>query len=294
MIRSARHVSDGAGGQGVEEGVGGVTYREETIGGARLILGDCLEILTTLQPVDCVLADPPYGIALQTQNAGRSRRKYQKRGESTRDAITRAHAFDPIIGDDQPFDPAPLLHLSNNMVLWGANNYAERLPGSACWFAWDKKCGKAADSDIGDCELAWTRGLHFKTVRAFRHMWAGFQRDSQVGDCRLHPAEKPVALMEWCLGFFPLAETILDPFMGSGTTGVACAKTGRKFVGIEIHQPYFDIACRRIEQAHRQRDLFVDAPLPIDPAETRAADLFAAPAPLENERAAEMFMEPEA
>lgn len=231
-----------------------------TIGAATLYLGDCRDILPTLGRVDAVVTDPPYGIGLQTQNAGRSRRKYQKRGESVRYAVTQAHKFDPIIGDNEPFDPAPLLDLAPSMVLWGANNYAARLPDSPCWFSWDKKCGKAADSDIGDCELAWTRGLRFKTVRVFHHMWAGFQRDSEVGDVRLHPTQKPVALMAWCLSFFPSAETILDPFMGSGTTGVAAVQLGRKFIGIEIDPKYFDIACRRIEDTSRYADMFLAKP----------------------------------
>ena len=263
-----------------------MTARCEIIGDATLWLGQCEDVIPGLGSVDLVLADPPYGISLQTQNSGRSRRKYQKRGETTRHAVTRAHAFDPIIGDDAPFDPSSLLDISDNQVLWGANNYASRLPDSACWFVWDKKCGKAADSDIGDCEVAWVRGLHFKTVRAFRHMWAGFQRDSQVGDCRLHPAEKPIALMVWALGFFPAARDILDPFMGSGVTGVACARLGRRFTGIEIHEPYFDIACRRIEQAQRQRDMFVDAPV-LEPLKASAlVDLFALPIDPADERAA--------
>jgi DNA modification methylase len=85
--------------------------------------------------------------------------------------------------------------------------------------------------------------------------------------------------MQWCLGFLPDADTILDPFMGSGTTGVACARLGRSFIGIEIEPRYFDIACRRIEQAQRQRDLFVHAPVPVHPVETQIADLFAEAAP---------------
>ena len=83
--------------------------------------------------------------------------------------------------------------------------------------------------------------------------------------------------MEWCLGFVPNARTILDPFMGSGTTGVACARLGRRFIGIEIEERYFDIACRRIEAAQRQKDLFVHAPVAEDPADARLADLFAEP-----------------
>ena len=91
-------------------------------------------------------------------------------------------------------------------------------------------------------------------------MWAGFQRDSEVGERHLHPTQKPVELMLWCLEFFQHSNTILDPFMGSGTTGVACARLGRRFIGIEIEPKYFDIACKRIEQAYRQPDLFIERP----------------------------------
>jgi site-specific DNA-methyltransferase (adenine-specific) len=231
-------------------------YRCEQIGDATLHLGDCREILPLLPKVDAVVTDPPYGVNLNTKNATRDR------GFRPYDSKARAIDFDAVIGDQSLFNPAFLLEYPA-VVLWGANNYAASLPVSHCWFAWDKKCGKAADSDIGDCELAWTRGLPFKTVRAFRHMWAGFQRDSEVGQKHEHPTQKPVALMEWCLGFFPKARTILDPFMGSGTTGVACAKLGRKFIGIELEPKYFDIACKRIDEAYKQPRLFKDeAPKP--------------------------------
>ena len=93
-----------------------------------------------------------------------------------------------------------------------------------------------------------------------------------------HPTQKPTAIMEWCLGFVPNAQTILNPFMGSGTTGVACARLGRRFIGIEIEPRYFDIACRRIEDAYKQADLFVDAPVAEDPVEARIRDMFAEPA----------------
>ena len=94
----------------------------------------------------------------------------------------------------------------------------------------------------------------------YSHMWAGYQRDSQVGNRVYHPMEKPISLMKWCLGLFPNAKTILDPFMGSGTTLVACAKLGRKGIGIEIDPDYFDIACKRVEDAYRQPDMFVEPP----------------------------------
>jgi site-specific DNA-methyltransferase (adenine-specific) len=238
--------------------------RIETLAeGVTLYLGDCREILPTLGKVDAVVTDPPYGIDYETYKPSRISRPYTKAGDIPRRADTKDHRFEKIVGDSEPFDPSVLLPLANNLVLWGANHYANRLPISMCWFSWDKKCGKAANSSIGDCELAWTRGLPYETVRAFRHMWAGFQRDSQVGDNRLHPTEKPIALMRWCLDFFPTAQIILDPFMGSGTTGIAAVKLGRKFIGIEIELKYFDIACRRIADALARPDMFIDPPKPM-------------------------------
>jgi site-specific DNA-methyltransferase (adenine-specific) len=245
-----------------------VSRIEQLAEGVTLYCGDSREILPTLGPEhlttkDVIVTDPPYGIALQTKNAGRDQRPYQKAGDIVREAKTKKHDFDAIIGDDKPFDPSDLL-LFPNLVLWGANNFADRLPISHCWFSWDKKCGKAADSDIGDCELAWTRGIRFKTVRAFRHMWAGFQRDSEVGGVRYHPTQKPIALMRWCIEFFPQSNVVLDPFMGSGSTGIAAVKLGRRFIGIELEPKYFDIAVRRISDALKQPDFFVEQPKPVE------------------------------
>ena len=94
----------------------------------------------------------------------------------------------------------------------------------------------------------------------FRHVWNGMLRGRESKTPRTHPTQKPIALMEWCLGFLPDAETILDPFMGSGTTLVACAKLGRKGIGIELDPEYFDIAVERVQKAYDQPDLFVAPP----------------------------------
>jgi DNA modification methylase len=227
--------------------------RKEVIGGCELYLGDCREILPTLGPVDAVVTDPPYGNgALDGGKIVRASRSY--------DPLVRGHIWPDLPGNDLPFEPDHLLSIAHRQIIWGANNFASRLPDSACWLSWDRKTGRAADSNIGDCELAWVRGVSYKTIRAFRHMWAGFQRDSEVGHQHLHPTQKPVALMEWCLGFFPDAQTIVDPYMGSGPTGAACVRQGRSFIGIEIDAAHFDTACRRIEASTRQPDLFISQP----------------------------------
>lgn len=204
--------------------------------------GDCREMLDELWfGVDLVLTDPPYGISYDPQNAAR------RRGYRPYDPNCRAVDFAPVVGDGAAFDPALLL-IAKNAVLWGANNYASRLPDSSCWFVWDKKAGKAAASDLGDCEMAWTRGLPYKTVRLFRHMWAGFQRDSEAGQRHLHPTQKPVALMEWCISFYPASHTVLDPYMGSGPVLRAAKNTGRRAIGIEIEERYCEIAAKRLAQ----------------------------------------------
>lgn len=133
-------------------------------------------------------------------------------------------------------------------IIFGGNYY--NLPPSSCWLVWDKINGK---SDFADCELAWTNLP--KAVRLIRFMWNGIFRDGKErrGD---HPTQKPLKVMAWAIQHCPQADLVLDPFMGSGTTGVACMNLGRKFIGIELERKYFDIACERIEQAQRQVPLF--------------------------------------
>jgi len=203
--------------------------------------GDCREILPELGPVDLVLTDPPYGIDVCTRGG------LKARGYRPYDRGCKSHVWPAVIGDKEPFQPDLFLQFEN-IVLWGANHYASRLPDSSCWFVWDKKTERGAASDITDCELAWTRGLTFKTVRIFRHMWAGFQRDSEVGHEHLHPTQKPIALMTWCLNFFPRVKSVVDPFCGVGPTLRAAKDLGRKAIGIEIEEKYCEIAAKRMSQ----------------------------------------------
>lgn len=217
--------------------------REEIIGDCRLILGDCLEVLPTLHGVDAVVSDPPYGVNHKRGKAG-------NRGKG----ITKGSRG--IRNDAEPFDPSPLLGWP--ALLWGANHFAQRLPRGR-WLMWDKTLG-AGSGDFSQFEVAWFSRPG--ADRIIRHMWMGVQRDSEVGEPRLHDTQKPIAVMEWCLDFVPAARTILDPYMGSGTTGVACVRQGRSFVGIELEPEYFETACRRIRAAYAQPDMFVAAPAP--------------------------------
>ena len=200
------------------------------IGPHVLYLGDCREILPTLQ-ADAVVTDPPYGIGFDATHA-----KYK-------DGIER----DEATWDAKPFDPTPILSLNLPSIIWGGNCFASRLPDFAGWLSWVKTARNDADIRQADMELAWTNCI--RRSRTFRHLWIGAYRASESGRVNEHPTQKPQALMEWCIGLLPDAATVADLYMGSGTTGVACAKLGRKFIGVEIHEPYFRIACRRIADA---------------------------------------------
>jgi site-specific DNA-methyltransferase (adenine-specific) len=213
--------------------------REEIIGDCRLILGDCLEILATLGKVDAVVTDPPYGISYQ-HGARRGGRLMGTDGMS-------------ITGDDKPFDPSPWLPLGE-CVLWGAEHFKNRLPDGGRWLVWNKR-RVGVVRDQGCVENAWCS--NDGVTRLIDHPWDGADLGPERGQPRVHSNQKPVNVMRWSIGFVG-GEAILDPFMGSGTTGIACLNLGRKFIGIEIEPKYFDIACRRIEEAYKQPRLFAE------------------------------------
>lgn len=222
---------------------------------SKLYLGDCLEILPTLEAgsVDAVVTDPPYGANVATNYRTRKRT-----------ALALCNDFAPIVGDSEPFDPSPFL-IFPVIVLFGANYYADKLPPSTGWITWDKVDGLASSRALGfndnaDSELIWT-SLHVP-ARIIRHRWMGCMKKSENGKGRVHPTQKPVALMAKIIDHYTRpGDTVLDPFMGSGTTGVACAQLGRDFIGIEIDPDYFAIAEKRIREAEAQLPL----PLPENP-----------------------------
>lgn len=229
--------------------------RVETLAeGVTLYLGDCREILPTLGKVDAVVSDPPYGIAFAhggNDNSGIGKGRYATK-----------FAKVEIVGDDAPFDPAPLLSLADTVILWGGNHFADRLPASPSWLIWDKRAASGHSNDFADCEIAWCS--RNGVARIFRHHWDGMMKASERGVPREHPTQKPVAVMQWSIERVPPPATlILDPFMGSGTTGVAARMLGRKFTGIEIEPKYFDIAGRRISEALKQPDMFIEKPKPV-------------------------------
>ena len=233
---------------------------ESPDGSVRLILGDCLEVLPTLSGIDAVvkkglptttasalvggekiaviLTDPPYGINYVGH-------------------LQNAIDYGKIANDDKQFDPSPWLSFPF-VVLWGANNYADKLPIGG-WICWDKRLSEAADKILGSpFELAWcSRRTLFKIIRVLHG--GAKNADAPRGDVanqkRYHPTQKPVRVMQSCLEFAPMG-TVADPYMGSGTTGVACIRTGRRFVGIEIEEKYFRIAVKRIKAELERFPLF--------------------------------------
>ncbi len=220
-----------------------MTYkRKEQIGDATLYLGDCLEILPTLGKVDAVVTDPPYGINLETDNTWRESIDPGKRKKYMR-----------VAGDEKPFDPAPFVGLAGKVILWGGNHFADKLPPSRGWLVWNKR-DLGSSGMHSDAELAWCKGIN--VVRCHNQFWQGRFRKGEVAEGFLHPTQKAVTLMKWCIELCGEVTTVLDPFMGSGTTGVAAVDLGRKFIGIEIEPKYFDIACERIDAAYAQKRLF--------------------------------------
>jgi site-specific DNA-methyltransferase (adenine-specific) len=203
----------------------------------KVIEGDCLEIMRGFadKSFDLVLTDPPYGI-------GEAAGKNKSRGK-----LAIAKDYGNESWDDEPpskeyFDE--MRRVSKNQIIFGGNYFADNLPASSCWLVWDKNNGA---NDFADCELAWT-SLE-RAVRLFKYTWNGMiQEDMKHKERRAHPTQKPLELMKWCLSQVPDAVTILDPFMGSGTTLVAAKYLGRNATGIEISPKYCEIARNRLSQ----------------------------------------------
>jgi site-specific DNA-methyltransferase (adenine-specific) len=212
--------------------------RVETLAeGVTLYLGDCREILPTLPKVDAVVTDPPYGL-----------------GDWNNRGTNKDRPFDSNFTQqwDKPIDRPTidlLLASSKHQIIWGWNYFSDLLPRTKQAFVWNKGL---RGMHFNDCELAWTS--------QFREACRVFDFSPSAMEKKEHQTQKPLALMKWCLEKLANAGTILDPFMGSGTTGVAAVKLGRKFIGIEIEEKYFNISVRRISDALKQPDLFIEQP----------------------------------
>lgn len=216
------------------------------IGPCLLYYGDCREAIGGVK-ADALIADPPYGINLAKMVGGHRQNYARWRYEEVRADYYK------IVGDDQPFNPAAFLGF-DKVILWGGNHFASRLPDARCWLIWDKREGTTSDNQA-DCEMAWTNLPG--PARLLRHLWRGMLRrgeEKASRQYRQHPTQKPIALMDWCIEQckLPSGATICDPFMGSGTTGIAALRSGYQFIGYEIDKTHFDTACRRIEEALQQ------------------------------------------
>lgn len=215
--------------------------KEELAEGIVLYQGDCLEVLPTLGRFDAVVTDPPYGI-------GRDGQKKTTGGNGGRKAY-EFKGWDKFRPEQRLFDL--LLSCSDEQVIWGGNYFADMLPATGKWLVWDK--GQRINQSDG--ELAYTS--QDGALRIFTQ-----NRVALLVEGAEHPTQKPLEVMRWSVQQVPKARHICDPFMGSGSTGVAAAQLGRKFTGIEIDPGYFDIACRRISEALKQPDMFVEPPAP--------------------------------
>lgn len=235
----------------------------ETIGSATLYHGDCRDILPTLAGIQAIVSDPPYGMKWNTDT-----RRFGCGQRTGRDRSGQGRAWKAVAGDDQPFNPGFLLTYPQ-VILWGFNHYPQHLQRGGA-LVWLKRYDSGFGSFLSDAEIAWTnigRGVYCR-------------RDTSLqgeSTAKCHPTQKPLGLMQWCLGF--TKGLVADPYMGSGTTGCAAVALGRQFVGIESDQDYFDIACERIERSRREATANPFMPLPYaeDPADRRMADLFAEP-----------------
>ena len=208
--------------------------------------GDCLELMKELpdNSVDLVLTDPPYGI-------GESNEKNSSRGCLAKTTDFKHYEWDYNKIEKEYF--TEIFRVSKNQIIFGGNYYIEFLYNSSCWVVWDKDNGK---TDFADCELAWTS---FKTaVRKVKWQWQGMlQGDMKNKETRYHPTQKPIPVFSWILrNYSKENNTILDPFMGSGTTAIACIKTNRQFIGFDLEQQYVDIANKRIKNEQAQMKLF--------------------------------------
>jgi site-specific DNA-methyltransferase (adenine-specific) len=199
---------------------------------------DCRKVLPFLGTFDLLLTDPPYGMNLNTDNSrfsGGTKGNMAKRGNGIGTGNGK-----PIVNDNKPFDPTFMMQAGSEKVIWGWNHFADKLPKGSC-LVWIKRNDEAFGSFLSDAEVAWKS----KGVGVFCRKDLS---NNAIANSRVHPTQKPVGLMCWCLSMFPDAETVLDPFAGSGTTGVACKLEGRKATLIEISEEYCEKAADRMRQ----------------------------------------------
>lgn len=225
-----------------------MTYVQKVvIGDATLYQGEVLQVLPMLPPVDLVIADPPYGI-------GEARANHKSRNRVRGGKAIISTDYGKSDWDDKTPEPTEIdamLAAGKNCIVWGANHIG--MPSASKWLCWDK----LNSGDFADCELAWTNLPG--AVRIFRHMWNGMLRDSERDTPRVHPTQKPIALMAWCIEQAGKPQSIGEPWMGSAPAGCAAVALGLPYWGIERDPGNFAKAVKRIEQAHAQGQLFAPA-----------------------------------
>lgn len=203
--------------------------------GIQIFHGDCRDVLPTFEAgsVDLVLTDPPYGIGYRGGGGGNLIHSKRHRKQ------------EPVVGDDEPFDPAHLLRFAR-LAMFGAQHYYERLPPGGTFHVWDKR-GDYREVHTSDFDTIWVN--HKEVGRIVRCVWRGICRETEHNDRIVHPTQKPLRVVSWVMGRFPDAGSILDPYMGSGTTLRAAKDLGRNAIGIEVSEEYCQIAVQRLQQS---------------------------------------------
>ena len=197
--------------------------------------GDCREILPQLEPVDLVLTDPPYGIDWNTD--------YTRFTNGMRSGQRKK--YDKIQNDNNP-DIQDVVFGDWELICWGAHLFPWKIKNIGSWLVWDKRFDNGT-AMLADAELAYWNHGHGTYI--FKHTWQGMIKDkSSIPSVRMHPNEKPVPLLKWCINLVKSKGVVVDPFMGSGTTLRAAKDLGRKAIGIEIEEKYCEVAVERLRQ----------------------------------------------
>lgn len=212
-------------------------------GAIQLYCGDCLDVLPHLSGIDAVITDPPYGMNLDA--------RYANSTPNLKKGIGASRGYENVIGDDKPFDPLPIIGICDEVFLWGADYFAAKLPNGGSWLAWDKREGiEQVEYSASEFELCWSKQKHLR--RILRQRWFGLcGTETQDVRSRIHPTQKPWQLMAKIILLIK-CETIADPYMGSGSTAIACIRHGKRFIGCEIDKTIFQIAKERIERELQQ------------------------------------------
>ena len=215
------------------------------LGNHRVMCGDStnsdnVNSLIDNNQIDLVYTDPPYGI---DEKGDRS-----NRGGIGKGGLAKAREYKDFKDDSIDYAVKATQIVDrldiNNQVWWGANYYCHFLPQSNNWFVWDKRVEEKQKDTQSDCEMAWVKSK-WSSIRIFRHLWKGMMKDSERGQARVHPTQKPVALAEWSFDYFKEVSSVMDLFGGSGSTLIACENTKRKCYVMEFDEHYCDVIIKR-------------------------------------------------